>query len=193
MSSQFLYFLVIFLCFYDFIIISAELNTMDYMSCGGLSTAITDVLLYPIDTIKVRQQSSRIRLTLSQVFKDIMKTNGPIGLYKGVVSYAGIDGCGAAIFFTVYEGVKNQFTKTFNSPLIPYVSASAAFVVSSTFMVPAELIKVKMQSQSFPSVASCIKTLWKQDGLGIRGLYSGYSATLTRDLPYFALQLGCFG
>lgn len=28
---------------------------------------------------------------------------------------------------------------------------------------------------------------------GLRGLYTGYAATMIRDLPYFALQLGFYG
>jgi hypothetical protein len=172
---------------------STKLSSFDFAACGGIATAVTDIILYPIDTIKVKQQSSRTPLRISQAFSEILKTNGIGGLFKGMVGYAGIDGIGAAIFFTAYETAKTQISMRISSPLTPYLSASTAFLFSSSFMVPAELIKVKMQSQIFPSLQACITTLWKTDGKGIRGLYKGYGATLLRDIPYFALQLGCFG
>lgn len=173
--------------------VQATLSPGDFAACGGFATAFTDVILYPIDTVKVRQQSSRTPIRISQALSEILRKSGIGGLYKGALAYAGIDGIGAAIFFTSYETAKSKFLEMTSSPLVPYASASVAFALSSSFMVPAELIKVKMQSQSFPSIRACMSTLWKQDGMGIRAFYNGYIATVVRDMPYFALQLGCFG
>jgi hypothetical protein len=50
-----------------------------------------------------------------------------------------------------------------------------------------------MQTQSFQTLGSCLRDAVSRDRGGIRGLYTGYSATMVRDLPYFALQLGFYG
>lgn len=174
-------------------IFGVSLSPSDFMICGGIATALTDAILYPIDTVKVIQQSSRVPVKALQAFNQVVKASGPSGLYRGVEGYASIDGFGASIFFTVYERIKHEINARISSPLNPYISASLAFITSSTFMVPAELIKVKMQSGLFPSLSACIRHLWTHENAGIFGLYNGYQATLLRDIPYFALQLGCYG
>lgn len=184
--------IVIFLLLYVCSMSSISLNSFDYMACGGLATAITDALLYPIDTIKVKQQSSRIPIQAFQACNDIVSSYGIKGFYRGVIGYSFIDGIGASIFFTVYENIKDKINSCNVNPFSPYFSAASAFLVSSSFMVPAELIKVKMQSKPFKNIETCINHLWKSDNRGIRGLYKGYGATVLRDLPYFCLQLGCY-
>lgn len=59
--------------------------------------------------------------------------------------------------------------------------------------VPAELIKARMQTQAFRSIGLCLKDAVAMERGGLRGLYTGYAATMVRDLPYFALQLGFYG
>jgi Mitochondrial carrier protein len=59
--------------------------------------------------------------------------------------------------------------------------------------VPAELIKARMQTQAFRSIGHCLKDAIARERGGLRGLYTGYAATMIRDLPYFALQLGFYG
>ena len=64
--------------------VRAELGTKDFMICGGISTAVTDLLLFPLDTIKITQQSSKLSMTSSQAIKEIFKNGGGISaLYKG--------------------------------------------------------------------------------------------------------------
>ena len=57
-------------------------------------------------------------------------------------------------------------------------------------LVPAELVKARMQTQSFETLGQCLKDAIGKERGGFFGLYTGYTATMIRDLPYFALQLG---
>jgi membrane protein YqaA with SNARE-associated domain len=73
-----------------------------------------------------------------------------------------------------------------------FILVAVAFAASTLFLVPAEFIKTRMQTSHFKSVWDCIKDSTSPSQGGFWGLYSGYSAILVRDLPYFALQLGCY-
>lgn len=120
--------------------ISAKLNTKDYMICGGVSTAITDLLLFPLDTIKVTQQSSKQVISGTQALQQILKSGGGLSaLYKGALGYAAIDGLGSALFFAVFERVKRFSVETLHlsGPLLGasvYGTAAAAFGVSSVIL-----------------------------------------------------------
>ena len=59
--------------------------------------------------------------------------------------------------------------------------------------MPAELVKARMQTQSFETLGQCLKDAIGKERGGFFGLYTGYTATMIRDLPYFALQLGFYG
>ena len=59
--------------------------------------------------------------------------------------------------------------------------------------MPAELVKARMQTQSFETLGQCLKDAIGRERGGFFGLYTGYTATMIRDLPYFALQLGFYG
>ena len=119
---------------------TAKLNTKDYMICGGVSTAITDLLLFPLDTIKVTQQSSKQIISGSQALQQILKTGGGFSaLYKGALGYAAIDGLGSALFFAVFERVKRFSVESLHlsGPLLGasvYGTAAAAFGVSSVIL-----------------------------------------------------------
>jgi solute carrier family 25 S-adenosylmethionine transporter 26 len=171
------------------------LSSKDYMVCGGLSTAITDVLLFPVDTIKVTQQSTTAGLTMKQAIEKVSE-RGLGAFYKGALGYSFFDGFGAAIFFATYEKAKSLAAAHLSGSLLAasnYGSAGVAFVASSMLLVPAEVLKTRMQTQSFRCFRDCLRDAVSEPRGGLLGLYKGYKATLIRDLPYFALQLGFYG
>ena len=120
--------------------VNAKLGSKEFMLCGGLSTAVTDLLLFPLDTIKVTQQSSKAFMSGTQAFKQILKNGGGFSsLYKGALGYAAMDGIGAAVFFAAYERAKRFTTETMHlsGPWLGasiYGSAAAAFGVSSILL-----------------------------------------------------------
>ena len=120
--------------------VRCKLGTKDFMACGGLSTAITDLLLFPLDTIKVTQQSSKQAMSATKAFQQILKNGGGVtALYKGALCYATMDGVGAAMFFAVYERMKRftvedlQLKGSWLGASV-YGSAAAAFGVSSIIL-----------------------------------------------------------
>lgn len=79
------------------------------------------------------------------------------------------------------------------SPINTYMAGVAGGVLQCIALVPCEVIKCKLQTQSLRSSSSsastsefrrtvdCMKNIYKVDGL--RGYYRGFNATLTREAP----------
>lgn len=167
------------------------------MLAGGIATATTDILLYPLDTIKVKQQSSRHPISSWDAFQSIANDHHDVvrSLFKGALSYSIIDGSGSAIFFAVYEFVKAVAATRISGSLLGltvYPAAAVAFTFATFLLVPGELLKTRMQTGSFENFWECIADIVKPSNGGVAGLYTGYSAAWMRDMPYFALQLGFY-
>lgn len=71
-------------------------------------------------------------------------------------------------------------------------TTAVAFLASTVFLVPAELVKTRMQTTSYNSIWDCVRESTTPAQGGLWGLYTGFTAILVRDLPYFCLQLGCY-
>jgi solute carrier family 25 oxoglutarate transporter 11 len=52
--------------------------------CGGLSACLGSSVIHPIDVVKVRQQVSTEKVGPITLFTNILKQNGPRGLYVGL-------------------------------------------------------------------------------------------------------------
>ena len=128
------------LCFLLFILLqchiirvihTARLDLKDYMIAGALSTATTDFILYPLDTIKVTQQSNKTPLSFAEAAKLISRTGqGVRSFFNGAIGYAALDGCSAAIFFALYEETKIVMSRKLTGPalgLAAYPSAGNIF------------------------------------------------------------------
>eukprot|EP01031_Cornospumella_fuschlensis_P024732 gene24732-29884_t len=67
---------------------------------------------------------------------------------------------------------------------------SLAMLASSFVLVPAEVVKTRLQAGSGSSIIGTVLAILGKEGA--KGLYAGYFATLVRDLPYTILELGLY-
>eukprot|EP01031_Cornospumella_fuschlensis_P028446 gene28446-34340_t len=171
----------------------SQLTILDLALCGALATAFGDFVMHPLDTIKITQQTAAIPKSLLATASDIVASKGLGGLYGGVVPYVLGDGLAGAVKFSVYEVVKkyvedrvdekyHKFTKFF--------CAGLAMLASSFVLVPAEVVKTRLQAGSGSSIIGTVLSILGKEGA--KGLYAGYFATLVRDLPYTILELGLY-
>ena len=165
---------------------------------GGLAGMVIDFALYPIDTLKTR--------TIQGLATEIKGTHatpagyqGLSGLFPRLVELRGLwHGIGAAmlpaipsasVFFVTYEGVKDKLAGDAEEELSfveHSIAAATAEAACVTIRVPAEFVKLKLQSSQSSSLANAISSAWKQGGL--LALYRGFGATLCLDLPFALLQ-----
>ncbi|KAI1774860.1 mitochondrial carrier [Hypoxylon cercidicola] len=180
-------------------------SNLDVMLAGGGAAFAVDLIIYPLDTLKTRQQSrdflktfanpsTKTRLPSRQLFK---------GLYQGIgiVIIATLPAAGT--FFTTYEAVKS-FISRHGSPLglpQPLVHSSASAIAecaSCLVLTPSEVIKQNaqmLQQRSGSSRKSASLQALKQlaGGAGAsRKLLSGYSVLVARNIPFTAIQFPIF-
>ena len=158
---------------------------------GAAAGFAVDVILYPMDTIKTRLQSSA----------GFFRAGGFRGLYQGMSAVVIGAAPSSALFFVSYEAAKAALIRA--APPAPsrgdgdravigadvaasVAAASLGEVVACVVRVPTEIVKVQMQTGRHASVVATLTHILKQEG--VVGMSSGYAATLAREVPFSAIQ-----
>jgi len=146
------------------------------MLAGGAAGLITDVVLFPIDTVKTRLQTT----------KGFWSSGGFRGIYRGI----GAISCGAipsgATFYLVYEATKSLAGPNTNPVTACALGGAAGEVCRLLLAVPFEV--TKQRAQAFSHLNSRTALLHTIQTEGVRGLYRGYSTNALRDAPYSLIQ-----
>ena len=145
---------------------------------GGIAGTTVDVALFPLDTIKTRLQSA----------KGFHASGGFNGIYKGLGAVTLGSAPGAALFFSTYEMLKHQLSKSTSIPL-PFqhmLAASTGEVVACLIRVPTEVVKQRMQAGLSKSISETVSKCMEVDG--ISGLYKGFGITIMREIPFSLIQ-----
>mmetsp|Transcript_31725 Transcript_31725/g.94937 ORF Transcript_31725/g.94937 Transcript_31725/m.94937 type:complete len:316 (-) Transcript_31725:154-1101(-) len=161
---------------------------------GGVAGTTVDVALFPIDTVKTRLQSPQ----------GFLAAGGFRGVYRGLGAAAVGSAPGAALFFSVYEGMKPRVTEfqrrhgvaEDSAAFGHMVSAMAGEAAACLVRVPTEVVKAAMQvgAEGSVSVSSTFRLVLNDGGsnafLGsvFGGLYRGYGITLMREIPFALIQ-----
>ena len=173
---------------------AAELNALDLSFCGLFATAMGDFIMHPVDTIKVTQQLAGINAKgFFATAMNIFKSRGPVGFYPGILPYVTGDGLSGAIKFATFETSKKWLEKRVDEKhhaAVQFACAAGAMIACSIVLVPAEVLKCRLQAGTIDGLLSGIKKIVAEEG--VAGLFSGYYATLVRDVPYTMLELGLY-
>jgi hypothetical protein len=147
---------------------SDELSLIDLSICGSMATVLADIIVHPLDTIKIAQQTSTIVVFLllqnafcnhfiliavpSNLFaacKGIVVTRGIAGLYHGLTPYLLGDSISGALKFSSFEGslrlAESLLPRQFWS-LSKFACAAFSMLVCSITYVPADVLKTKLQA-----------------------------------------------
>ena len=168
---------------------------------GSVAGAFGAFMVYPIDLVKTRMQNQRgaqpgQRLYKNSIdcFQKIIRNEGFLGLYAGVLPQLVGVAPEKAIKLTVNDLVRGWFTdkKTGNiwwgHEVLGGASAGGCQVI---FTNPLEIVKIRLQVQG--EVAKSVEgapkrsAMWIVRNLGLVGLYKGASACLLRDVPFSAI------
>jgi solute carrier family 25 S-adenosylmethionine transporter 26 len=172
--------------------VKRELNAFELCLCGAFATVVGDFVMHPIDTIKVTQQTAVAAISFFTAVKQVFATSGLMGFYQGVVPYLICDGNSGAVKFAVFETSKKflqeKLPAKYHSSL-QFACAAVAMLACSVILVPGEVVKTRMQAGAGSMVEVISQTLKNE---GVKGLFSGYYATLVRDVPYTMLELGVY-
>lgn len=149
---------------------------------GAIAGTTADFIFFPIDTIKTRLQSAQ----------GFLYAGGFRGVYQGIGSVIIGGAPGGAIFFAVYNFMKQHLPIPQNlAPISHALAGATAEVTSCLIRVPTEVIKTRAQTATFgksplPSFIAAQRTF---EAEGLRGFYRGFGITVARDLPYTIIEL----
>ncbi|GMM29385.1 Mme1 protein [Martiniozyma asiatica (nom. inval.)] len=185
----------------------SEYGEPSLLSCtiaGGFGGLVGDTLMHSLDTVKTRQQGashiSKYSNTLSAYRTIFVEEGIRRGLYSGYSAAMMGSLPSSAVFFLTYEAVKRFAINDLELPeTVAFLGAGfVGDLASSVFFVPSEVLKTRLQLQgkynnphfnsgyNYRGLANAVSTITKKEGAGT--LFYGYKATLTRDLPFSALQ-----
>lgn len=191
---------------------------MESFMAGSITGAMSCCIFQPLDLIKTRIQAPSVVQTSSMTTmatssnvvdttaKKIMsstfkKSNGipqtvykviqeesVFGLWRGLMPslYRTVPGVG--MYFCTLHGMKSflgEEPKFYENLLL---GATARTFVGTT-LLPVTVIKARYESGRFNyrNVSHGLSTVWKTEGL--RGLFSGCTATIARDAPFSGMYL----
>lgn len=178
------------------------------MLAGGIGGTTGDMLMHSLDTVKTRQQGDPHMppkyTSMGSTYQTIWRQEGVRrGLYGGVTpAFLGSFG-GTLVFFGCYEWSKRMMIDNGVTPSLAYFSAGfAADLAASPLYVPTEVLKTRLQLQgrynnpyftsgyNYRSSMHALRTIYQKEGF--LELFSGYKATLFRDLPFSAIQFAIY-
>ncbi|KAI9930115.1 hypothetical protein ASPWEDRAFT_23840 [Aspergillus wentii DTO 134E9] len=176
------------------------LESVHHFALGSLAGAFGAFMVYPIDLVKTRMQNQRSSRPGERLYnnsidcaKKVIRNEGFLGLYSGVIPQLIGVAPEKAIKLTVNDLVRGYFTKEngkiwYGHEVIAGGTAGACQVV---FTNPLEIVKIRLQVQG--EIAKTVEgaprrsALWIIKNLGLMGLYKGASACLLRDVPFSAI------
>ncbi|KAK8384570.1 hypothetical protein O3P69_014268 [Scylla paramamosain] len=164
---------------------------------GSLAGAVGATAVYPIDLVKTRMQNQRTGSYIGELmyrnsfdcFKKVIRHEGFVGLYRGLIPQLIGVAPEKAIKLTVNDLVRDKLTdKKGNISLASEIIAGGCAGGSQVvFTNPLEIVKIRLQVAGEIATAQKPSALMVVKDLGLFGLYKGVRACLLRDVPFSAI------
>lgn len=190
-------------------------STFESLASGAVGGVSLVFVGHPLDLLKVRLQtgssssSSSLQFTtqhpkppkMTQIFSNLIKKEGIIGIYRGVTAPL----IGVAPIFAIsiwgFDTGKSLASQSLNLPQSDavVVACGGAFsaLPTSILQVPGDRIKLRLQVSNAPKHANPFqeaRKIWQEGNQhynnrlgGFRSLYRGYLVTLGREIPGSAI------
>jgi len=149
---------------------------------GGIAGTVVDGVLFPIDSLKTRLQSS----------KGFHASGGFRNIYSGLTPALLGSAPNAALFFFVYDWVKKLpgdhgvDHRTVRQIFVHMASAGCGEIAACLIRVPIEVVKQRCQAQPNVSLSQVVKSLYLEGRM--MSFYKGYMTTVYREIPFSLIQ-----
>ncbi|KAK3028325.1 hypothetical protein RJ639_037787 [Escallonia herrerae] len=164
---------------------------------GGFGGIAGIVAGYPLDTLRVRQQHSSNTGSAFNILRNVVASDGPLALYRGMAAPLASVTFQNAMVFQIYAILSRAFDSSASSADPPSYRGVAlggvgTGAIQSLMLTPVELMKIRLQLQrkihdktqqadSYKGPTSVARHILRTEGL--RGIYRGFSITILRDSP----------
>ncbi|CAI5444746.1 unnamed protein product [Caenorhabditis angaria] len=180
----------------------AFLESAYRFALGSVAGACGATAVYPIDLVKTRMQNQRTGSFVGEVmyknsldcFKKVVKFEGLLGLYRGLLPQIVGVAPEKAIKLTMNDYMRDKFTSDGKIPLYGEIIAGATGgMCQVVFTNPLEIVKIRLQTAGEVQGAGKkigVFTVLKE--LGFLGLYKGSRACFLRDIPFSAIYFPAY-
>ncbi|KAE9413049.1 hypothetical protein Angca_010087, partial [Angiostrongylus cantonensis] len=177
------------------------LESMYRFLLGSIAGACGATAVYPIDLVKTRMQNQRSGSFVGEVmyknswdcFKKVIKFEGLLGLYRGLLPQIVGVAPEKAIKLTMNDFVRDKFMKDGKIPLWAEIFAGGCAGGSQVvFTNPLEIVKIRLQVAGEIQSASRVGVVTVLKELGFLGLYKGARACFLRDIPFSAIYFPAY-
>lgn len=166
-----------------------KLTFVQQVIAGGVAGVTEICVMYPLDTLKTRSQLSVGKSQPGNMFSalaSMIRTDG-LGVYRGIVPPILVEAPKRAVKFSANGQFSNFYSPIFGAngkptQLVSIMSGVSAGLVEAFVVVPAELIKIRLQNKEnlgkYSGTIDAFQKTIRYEGIG--ALYKGLEATLWR-------------
>lgn len=175
----------------------AKMTVMDKATSGFFAAFFSSLVLCPTELIKCKLQAIKERgdkpIGATALTKEIVKTQGFTGLFKGLTSTIFREMPGYFAFFFGIEATKKFLSQNTNlkdesSSLVSLIAGGAGGICLWLTIFPFDLIKSRIQIENSDlSLKQMFTKIVKEEG--VKNLYRGLTPTLIRTVPATAALL----
>uniref|UniRef100_A0A060T618 ARAD1C16654p n=1 Tax=Blastobotrys adeninivorans TaxID=409370 RepID=A0A060T618_BLAAD len=164
------------------------------LMAGAFAGIMEHTVMYPVDAIKTRMQAASSGNLYSGIVNAVSKissTEGAMSLWRGISSVVIGAGPAHAVYFAVYEAVKNSLGGNddhAHHPVVAAIAGASATTSSDALMNPFDVIKQRMQlyGRKYRSFSHCALDIYRREGLS--AFYVSYPTTLIMNVPFTAVN-----
>ena len=167
------------------------------MVAGSIAGMVEHMAMYPVDTVKTQMQalgSCPIKsVGVQQALQSILKSEGIVGLYRGIGAMGLGAGPAHAVYFSVYEICKKSFSGgDLNDSVAHAASGVCATMASDAVFTPMDVVKQRLQLSNSPykGVWDCVKRVLSEEGFG--AFYASYRTTVLMNAPFTAVHFATY-
>ena len=188
-----------------------DLTPLERLSAGALAGAVAQTVTYPLDFIRARltvDMRSRYSGGVWSAMYTVVRTEGPLALYRGIVPslvgimpYVGID-------FAVYDVLRDMLPRRAPGSDEPTVlgklaAGGVAGACAQTVAYPLDTVRRILQvqdtvhavqtaprSEAYTGMLDCLVRLVRRDG--VLALYSGLGANYLKVVPSVGVSFVVF-
>lgn len=155
------------------------LTFQEQMLAGAIARGVAQTLLHPVDVARTRLQARGVTMQWT-----------PRTFVKGVFPQILLACPAGAIQFAAFEYSKKKLAAISNDPktreMRMLLAGAAGALSAAVCRVPQEVLKQRIQADVYPNLVVALRETLKTSGPA--GLYNGWLATVSRDVPWNALS-----